>query len=384
MRVRPAGGQVFQPSVEKIAMCIRDPERRQRFLESAEPHLRPRTNPRRFGRAWASRIGFVTIAAVAGLATILMVTNSTGAVGLPAAQLPVRVADVPSANVWLVARSGDEETYSNGLHIDGHYTVKHDPRSYLAYPADRRARPVKRRDPAGIVFHTTESRLPSFEAGNNDELQRQDKSLLTYVQRQFSYHFLIDRFGRVYRIVAESDIADHAWPSVWADGEWLYANLNASFFGVSLEARTQPGQTESTVTPAQVRSAAMLTEMLRSKYHIRAANCVTHAQVSVNPANSQIGLHTDWASGFPFEQVGLPNNYALPLPAVWAFGFHATAEYRRMTGARLEEGVDRGESALLQSARAIGLPAASYRQRLQGWYLERAGVVSPGEASQMR
>ena len=172
------------------------------------------------------------------------------------------------------------------------------------------------------------------------------------MQRKFAYHFLIDRFGRVYRVVAESDAADHAGPSLWADGRWLYVNLNRSFLGVSFEARTEPGQSESGASPAQVRAAAMLTEMLRSRYGIPAANCVTHAQVSVNPANMQVGYHTDWASGFPFEQVGLPNNYAQALPAVWAFGFLASADFRAATGERMAEGVDRAEETVRAGAQA--------------------------------
>ena len=129
--------------------------------------------------------------------------------------------------------------------------------------------------------------------------------------------------------------------------------------------------TESGATPAQVRAAAMLTEMLRSRYHILAANCVTHAQVSVNPSNMQVGYHTDWASGFPFEQIGLPNNYAQPLPAVWAFGFLASAEFRTMAGDRLAEGVDRAEEALRAGALAEKAALPAYRKRLQEGYRQR-------------
>jgi hypothetical protein len=56
-------------------------------------------------------------------------------------------------------------------------------------------------------------------------------------------------------------------------------------------------------SPAQVRAAAMLVEMLRARYRISAVNCVTHAQVSLNPSNMRVGYHMDWASKFPFEQL---------------------------------------------------------------------------------
>jgi hypothetical protein len=115
----------------------------------------------------------------------------------------------------------------------------------------------------------------------------------------------------------------------------------------------------------------MLTEMLRSRYHIPAANCVTHAQVSVNPANMQVGYHTDWASGFPFEQVGLPDNYAQALPAVWAFGFQASVDFRAAAGERMAEGVDRAEEALRAGAMADRVALAIYRKRLQDGYRRR-------------
>jgi len=54
----------------------------------------------------------------------------------------------------------------------------------------------------------------------------------------------------------------------------------------------------------------MLTRMLRSRYSIAAENCVTHAQVSVNPSNMQLSYHVDWAAAFSFAALGLPDNYA--------------------------------------------------------------------------
>jgi hypothetical protein len=304
---------------------------------------------------------------------MLMVT-STRAEALETPRPPSRPApalDAPAPDVWVVVKTGSEETYSNGLRIDNRYVVAHYPRSYLLFPADHSGPPLRAYDPAGIVFHTTESHVAPFEAGRNDELRRAGESMLEYVRREFAYHFVIDRFGRVYRVVAEADAADHAGPSLWADRHWLYLNLNRSFLGVAFEGHTEPGQAESTASPAQVRSAAMLTEMLRSRYHIAAANCVTHAQVSVNPANMQVGYHTDWASGFPFEQLGLPDNYAQPLPAIWAFGFLASADFRAATGERMADGVERAEEALRAGAQAEHCSPAVYRKRLQDGYRRR-------------
>jgi hypothetical protein len=386
MPLRQQARPVYRPSVEKIANCIRDPVARLRFLQAAAP-LASLPAPLRWIRSFRrflagnrlARFVLLTAAGLATLASVVLMVTSTHAEVLPAPRQPIRpapMAEAPPPNVWVVENSGPEETYSNGLRIDNRYLVTHYPRSYLAFPAGHRGPPVRRYDPAGIVFHTTESHQVPFEAGQNDELRRVGESLLEYVQRKFAYHFLIDRFGRVFRVVAESDAADHAGPSLWADSQWLYVNLNRSFLGVSFEARTEPGQSESGASPAQVRAAAMLTEMLRSRYGMAAANCVTHAQVSVNPANMQVGYHTDWASGFPFEQVGLPNNYAQALPAVWAFGFLASADFRAATGERMAEGVDRAEETVRAGAQAEGSTVPAYRKRLQEGYRQRLAELN--------
>ena len=162
-------------------------------------------------------------------------------------------------------------------------------------------------------------RRTTYEQNQNHAIKRIGKELLLYVRNKRAYPFVIDRFGVVHRIVNESDTANHAGNSVWADSRWFYVNLNASFLGVAFEAYTEPDQPP--VNQAQIHAAKVLTEMLRSKYNVPAENCVTHAQVSVNASSLRIGYHLDWASSFPFDQLGLPDNYALPLPAVSVFGF---------------------------------------------------------------
>jgi N-acetylmuramoyl-L-alanine amidase len=386
MPLRREAKPVYRPTVEKVANCIHDPVARLRFLQATAPRVTVPAPVRWIRSARqllaGSRIVRFVLLAAAGLTvlgSVALMVSSTRAEVLTAPRQPIRpspVADAPPPNVWMVENSGQEETYSNGLRIDNRHVVPHYPRSYVVFPASGHGPAVRRYDPAGIVFHTTESHQVPFEAVQNDALRRVGESLLEYVQRKFAYHFLIDRFGRVHRVVAEGDAADHAGPSLWADRKWLYVNLNRSFLAVSLEGRTEPGQNESGASPAQVRAAAMLTEMLRSRYGIAAENCVTHAQVSVNPANMQVGYHTDWASGFPFEQVGLPNNYAEALPAVWAFGFLASAEYRAVTGERLAEGVDRAEETVRAGAQAEKSSIAAYRKRLQEAYRQKLAELN--------
>jgi hypothetical protein len=259
------------------------------------------------------------------------------------------------------------------LRVDNHFLVTTHPRSYLAFPADG-SQPVRGTELAGIVFHTTESAQAPFEAGENRVLKRIGESLLEYVRRRQAYNFVLDRFGRVYRVVPEDEAANHSGNSVWADESWFYVNLNESFLGISFEAASPETvnsgvQADLEINPAQVRSAAMLIEMLRRRYRIPASNYVTHAQVSVNPSNMQVGLHVDWASGFPFAAVGLDDNYAAALPSLWAYGFDYDANFSRRAGARMRTGLDAAGRILTRNAAAAGLRPEEYKTRLRQRYL---------------
>ena len=295
----------------------------------------------------------------------------------PATDKPAAVRVEPAPEIWQVEKTADFETYSNGLRIDNRFSIANHARSYLVFSADRLEdiRGERRSVPAGIVFHTTESLQAPFESGQNSRLKRIGESLLEYVRQKRAYNFVIDRFGRVYRVVPESDAANHAGNSIWSDPEWLYLNLNESFLGVSFETQTAPGQAESAVNAAQVRSAAMLTDMLRRRYRIPAGNCVTHAQVSVNASNLLIGYHLDWASSFPFEQLGLPDNYALPLPAVSLFGFEYDADFGRRAGMRVYQEAQLSSQIFRDRATAAHMPVPAYRRALQRRYRSQLVAV---------
>lgn len=374
-----------KPALELIAKGIGDPVVRLRFLKYVAPEPKVAEGNK---RAW--RVAYFAIPAILlSVLTGAFLTRSRAAIKVqpaptPQAAIPVvRVPQGVSADVWKVEDSNEFETYSNGLRIDKRFVVSNHPRSYLVFPAgDSRAeRGVPGRRPAGIVFHTTESRQAPFEERRNGELQRIGESLIQFVQRRRSYNFLIDRFGRVYRIVAENDAANHAGYSVWADDTSLYINLNESFLGVSFEAETQPGQMQPSVSTAQIRAAAMLTEMLRKRYAIPAANCVTHAQVSVNPSNMRVGYHTDWASSFPFEELDLPNNYTRPSAAIAQFGFQYDSSFLHWAGTQLYSGVESGEREIRESARRSHLSLDAYRKALQNRYRQRLAAMRQGPAA---
>ncbi len=280
-------------------------------------------------------------------------------------------------SVWRVEQGAGHEIYSNGLRIECQYLVHGRPRRYR--PLERNVDPPvagpERTDPAGIVYHTTESHQAPFEEGYRSELRRAGLSLLEYVQRHRAYHFVIDRFGRVFRIVEENDAADHTGHSIWADDRWIYLGLNASFLGVAFEARGPE------VTAAQIHSAHLLTAMLRSRYRIEAGNCVPHAQVSVNPRNRRMGYHSDWAAGFPFAEIGLPDNYRRTLASLELFGFGWDTHLVRLSGGKPWEGLLVGEQRLQQRAARAGMSPGRYRAMLQKHYWE---VVAALEASAPR
>jgi hypothetical protein len=142
--------------------------------------------------------------------------------------------------------------------------------------------------------------------------------------------------------------------------------LNHPFFGVAFEAQTEAAQTES--FQSQIASARLLVEMLRSKYAIAADNCVTHAQVSVNPGNMQIGYHTDWAANFPFEELGLPNGYRAANPAVLRFGFNYAQGFIDALDGNLWPGLVSAEQQIVRDSAAAGITPAHYRKRLQEKY----------------
>jgi hypothetical protein len=355
------------------ARQIEDPVWRLRYLQSV-------TLPPDKASRWNSRktIVLLTILALGLVAAPLSLHMLDAADAAPpkAPTLPpihrVETQAAPSADVWSVEKVNDFETYSNGLRIENQYAVSHRPRAYVAYTYDNPdgTSGEQRTDPAGIVYHTTESLQAPFEPSQNNLLKRVGESLLDYVRRRRCYNFLIDRFGRVFRIVKESDAADHAGHSVWADDRYFYVNLNDSFIGISFEAQTGAGEARTSAGDAQVRAAAMLTEMLRSRYNIPAQNCVTHAQVSVNPSNMQIGYHVDWASSFPFEKLGLPDNYATPSPAVSLFGFAFDSSFEQRAGVRLAAGALEADRGLIERAKSAHVSLAVYRKALHKHYLK--------------
>jgi hypothetical protein len=380
-------GVVVAPLLEWRAQRIHDPVQKLRYLRRA---TEPKRTPCPVARRRASFLRRNWHFHVAGLALLVLLLPSRLTVDAhgparrpePAVARPASYSPDSPPNVWQVEKGSNFEVYSNGLRIENEYTTANEPRSYLVFAREGGTEPAPgiRMVPAGIVYHTTESHQAPFEPGQTRKLKRIGQSLLDFVRQNRSYNFVIDRFGRVFRVVQESDAAYHAGKSVWADSRFFYLNLNHGFLGISFEAQSATVGEQNTVSPAQVYAARMLTEMLRSRYNIPATNCVTHAQVSVNPSNMCIGYHTDWNTNFPFAELGLSDNYAQPLPSLYAFGFGYDPSFLTGTGARYWKGLGLAESEVRHRATAQGMTPEQYRKGLQKRYHEMLRVLEKAGA----
>lgn len=380
MGIQPDTQTCSKPWVDWFAGRIEDPVRRLRFLKAVAP-APELVSGQRTGLARLVMPAFFTLV----LTAVCLVQTGGHIRPAPKPVRPIalpRPTGTPPANrVWLVEKTDSSEVYSNGLRIDTHALVSNRPRSYLVFPL-KGAEGLHHSEPVGLVFHATQSPQAPFEPDQNRILKKIGESLLDYVRRKRAYHFLVDRFGRVFRVVNEADSANHAGYSVWSDAQWLYLNLNQSFLGVAIEAESRPGEETPEMSPAQVRAAAMLIEMLRSRYKIAAENCITHAQVSVNPSNMEVGYHTDWAAGFPFEQLGLPDNYSRPLPALSTFGFEANPDYLQWAGRHLAVALEASQAEVAAAAEKAGLSLRAYRKSLQTQYRERLAAVRRANAAE--
>ncbi len=356
----------FNKAVEWRAAQIQDPVDRLKFLRRTVGDQNPvhQIRQRRYGRRPLALAGACAVLVLIPLGSLTWESKFVRDLRPSIARAQAAGAN-PSQTVWLVERGEKQEVWSNGLRVELAYETDNEPRRYHAWKLARvEAEPHERQDPAGIVYHTTESLQHEFEEGKREKLKRAGAGLLSYVKDNRSYHYVIDRFGRVWRIVRESDSAHHAGYSVWADGEWAYVNLNRSFLGVSVETQTLPGDVKAPITQAQTDALRILTEMLRSRYRIPASNCVTHAQVSVNPRNMLAGYHFDWAANFPYLAVGLPDNYEQPAVSLWLFGFQYDPSLVNVTGRQFWRGLTLGEEMLRQHATANGQPVPVYRSAL--------------------
>jgi hypothetical protein len=296
---------------------------------------------------------------------VLAAVPATPTLAEPLPPLPAAIA--PSA-VWLVEKGNDWELYSNGLRIDLTFATAGEPRRFRVFEEARGLRADVYASPVGILFHTSESDIWPMDASFNENLRDSSQRLLRYLKRETVYHYLIDRFGRVFRVVDEGSKANHAGNAVWSSGKSVYLNLNHAFLGVSFETRWEGGRALP-ITQAQLAAGRNLTDYLRQRFEIPGEMCVGHGLVSVNPAKHLIGHHLDWSRGFPFAAFGLPDQYARVPPAVALFGFGYDDDFLKILGEPWE-GVREAERALAEEARRTGRSEEQIRRRRRALYDE--------------
>jgi N-acetylmuramoyl-L-alanine amidase-like protein len=290
---------------------------------------------------------------------------------LPVAEsLPEETLGITPSTIWLADRGPGWELYSNGLRIETTYAVAGKPRQYHVYRREAGLQNEVYTRPAGILFHTSESDLWPLEQGFQQQLRKSSENLLRYLQREQAYNYLIDRFGRVYRVVEDETRANHAGHSVWARNDEVFLDLNSAFLGVAFESRWDGGRTLP-ITRAQLIAGRNLTNLLRQRFAIAPEMCVTHGLTSVSPKLKLIGYHRDWARGFPFAAFGLPDQYAQALPSVAIFGFGYDDEFLHAVGERWP-GLIAAEQLLADEARAKGITLDALRRERQARYRQWA------------
>lgn len=297
---------------------------------------------------------------------------------LPVAEsLPAAPRAIAPEGVWRVQGGNGYELYSNGLRIDTSYTVDGEPRRYRIFDVDMGPQRQVENRPVGIVYHTSESDIWPLEESFNGKLRDSSQNLLRYLRRNRVYHYLIDRFGQVFRVVSEETKANHVGNSVWSVGSRVYLNLNGSTLGVSFETRWEGGRALP-ITRAQLEAGRSLTDYLRHKWTIEPEMCLAHGLASVNPRKHLIGHHLDWARGFPFAAFGLPDQYALPSPAVAQFGFGHDDDLAERMGEPWP-GVAAAERALATEASARGITVDALRRekrkRYDAWLAAQAALA---------
>ncbi len=277
-------------------------------------------------------------------------------------------AGLPLDKVWLAEKTDTDEFYSNGARILTEYETSGAKRTFYRFDLEKLNPNAPDFDllskPVGIVYHLTESDLLPFSDHYNKSLIRTSEELMDYARRHKLYNYIIDRFGRIFRIVRDEDVAYHAGNSIWSDARNVYINLNSSFVGISFEGKSGIAKGADGINEAQIYAARVLTAVLRSKYQINDANCTTHGLVSTNPSSRLLGHHTDWVANFPFEAVGLTNKYNSEMYAISHFGFAYDQSYITAAGGKRWPGLMQADSALWDAAKKNGFVIEQQRRAL--------------------
>ncbi|MEW6440299.1 MAG: peptidoglycan recognition family protein [bacterium] len=283
--------------------------------------------------------------------------------------------------IWLVEKRADAEVYSNGLQIITSFEVANIPRRYVPFPHEAGRLPAETAvssEIRGILYHASESDLVPFRPEEDRRIKSYSSQLTQYICREKKYHYFIDRFGRVFRIVLDAHAAFHAGNSVWADAQQIFLSLNHAFLGICFEGRdfeevARPGSENSriaatgnpAINDAQIRAGRELTDWLRFRYRIPQKSCTPHGLASVYPKDKLIGYHLDLSCGFPFARFGLEGSDKEILPSMVVYGFTYDRHFLEIFQGKAWPAIVRSEALVTQQAELAGLPVRQYRDTLQ-------------------
>lgn len=131
-----------------------------------------------------------------------------------------------------------------------------------------------------IIMHSTGG------IDSRDWLSKWNKKVPASDQNDVSIHYLVQRDGRVYKVIPEQHRAWHAGVGVMPDGE---RDPNSWSLGIELEHLNEPSYTD-----AQLDSAAELVAALMAQYGITGEHVVSHASVALPPGRKIDPVNFDW------------------------------------------------------------------------------------------
>jgi len=290
---------------------------------------------------------------------------------------PFNIVFSGSEKIWQAGTEGEYEKWSNGCNISTKYETNNHLRAYYMIPrrAETGGDQVSNKI-VGIVYHTPESSMFDFIPDNNKAIQKGSRALLEYVREHKLYNYMIDRIGGIYRIVRDDQAAIHAGESLWADEKNFYVLLNESFLGVCFESKFEGASSLNEIlTPPQIRSGRLLTDVLRTRYNIDDANCTTHGLVAVDPDKMLIARHHDWVRFFPFEAMGLSDKYKIQPPNMADYGFTYDEDVMAKLGNQLWAGAMTAGAEFNRRAEQAGVSADDLRRKFGKRYVSQRDKV---------
>ena len=306
----------------------------------------------------------------------------------PSATMPAKYLPYKPESIWKIKTEGEYEKWSNGCRISTKYETDNHPRGYYILPRGSETDGTQFSDKiVGIVYHTPESGIVSFTPDNNETIQKTSQGLLRYVRDHKLYNYMIDRYGEIYRIVRDEHAADHAGHSIWADSKNIYVSLNESFLGVCFESKFEGAESlDEILTPAQINSGRLLTDVLRSWHQIDDANCTTHGLVAIDHEKMLIARHHDWVSNFPFEAMRLSDKYKIHPPSMVDYGCTYDVDVLAKLGNKLWDGALTAEEEFKRRAAELRVSPDILRRKLRDRYNSQSAKVralraGPGDAN---